>query len=427
MDALGFVLLLGCAQGVVLIGDLRAQAAAFVPLCLVWAALACGLAWRRRLRGYSPVVLLLVGAALRLLILGSPPSLSDDLYRYLWEGRVQLAGFDPFLYAPNASELAGLRDGIWSLVNHREVSTIYPPGALLLFRGVASLWYDPLAWKTLSATADFLLLGLLVLLVRQRGGPHWAPVIYALHPLPILESAGSGHLESLALLFVAGTLLLAKRGHPVWALVTAAVGGLVKVLPAALLLPLSHRVPPRTRLLGLGAAAVLVLLCAFPFLEAGGTALRGLGRYYSAWEFNGALFPVLMEVTQDPVLARRVGLGLGGLVALYALRFRPDPASFLLWVSGALILLSPVVHPWYLLWALVPALLVGAWPWVVLSTTVLLSYLVLGSYDSVSGSWTEASWIRWVEYPPLLLAFLLWRRVQREPSKDSIREAPSDL
>jgi hypothetical protein len=297
----------------------------------------------------------------------------------------------------------------------------------LLFRGVAGLWYDPLAWKTLSATADFLLLGLLVLLVRQRGGPHWAPVIYALHPLPILESAGSGHLESLALLFVAGTLLLAKRGHPVWALVTAAVGGLVKVLPAALLLPLSHRVPPRTRLLGLGAAAVLVLLCAFPFLEAGGTALRGLGRYYSAWEFNGALFPVLMEVTQDPVLARRVGLGLGGLVALYALRFRPDPASFLLWVSGALILLSPVVHPWYLLWALVPALLVGAWPWVVLSTTVLLSYLVLGSYDSVSGSWTEASWIRWVEYPPLLLAFLLWRRVQREPSKDSIREAPSDL
>jgi len=405
-----------CFAGAVLVAlvDPRGHAWLAVGGLLVWAAGAIVIAWGLRRSAMVPVAVLTAGVGLRLLTLLVEPQYSDDLFRYLWEGRVQLAGLNPFLYPPDDPALAHLRDDTWASVNHRSVSTIYPPGALLLFRGVSATLYAPLGWKLLAAAADIGVLLLLVVIVRDRGGRAWAPAVYALHPMPILESAGSGHLESVALLGLTAAVLLWDRGRPAAALLAATGGALIKLLPAVAAIPAlrelvtTPEVPERRRIAAALAAALGVTAAlSLPFLDAGLTVGRGFNTYYDAWAYNASLFPLLLKLVGDPGVARAIGVVIGAALCAHAAWRLRDPARLALFVAACLILLSPVVHPWYMLWALVPALAVGAWPWVVLATTALLSYLVLGTYSPATHSWSEPAWIPWVEYPPLMLA-VLW-------------------
>ena len=412
---------LACATMACTSLDPRSENVAFVSLTLAWGLLACGAAWAHRGAAVVPRVVWGTAMLLRVVALTLPLTLSDDVYRYLWEGRVQLAGLDPFLHPPSDAALEALRDGTWALVNHKDVSTIYPPLALLSFRGVAAMAYTPLAWKVLTAVADLALLGLLARVVRGRGGRAWAATAYALHPLPVLESAGSGHLEPLALLALVAALWAWDSGRAAAAATATIVGAGVKLLPAVALLPML-RTRLRASARGLLVGGALLALASLPFLDAGVAILRGFDTYYDAWAFNAALFPLLEHATGDPGVARAAGVALGAVACACALVRLRDPARLALFTAAALLLLSPVVHPWYVLWALVPALCVGAWPWLVLATTAPLAYLVLGTLDPVTGAWDEAEWVRWLEYPPLLLAGLVWwaRRTRpwRSPALD---------
>lgn len=373
------------------------------------------LAWTLRRRQRFPWWVFGLSLLLHLWMLTLGPVYSDDVWRYLWEGRVLLAGESPFAHAPAAEALAALRNITWEHVAHREVSTLYPPGALALFATVAGIAEHPMAWSLLSGACNLGVGALLVRACRQRGVGVWAPVLYLLHPLPALESAGSGHLEPIALLLA--TAAFTSRGP--WAGFLATMGALIKLLPAVLLLPMLRR--PR-QLLGVLPALALGLVLLLPVLDE--HLLRGFGRYYEAWAFNGSLFRGLQALFGEH--ARTVGVALGALwCGIAALRCR-DPARLLLHVAGALVLLSPVVHPWYLLWPLVPALALGVWPWAVLATTGLLSYAVLASYDAASSTWSEPTWVVWVEYPPLAAALLIyWLRSRRPAAPPSAsRTAP---
>ncbi|HJN77960.1 MAG TPA: glycosyltransferase 87 family protein [Myxococcota bacterium] len=390
------------AAGVVVsLGELRESTSLFLIVALAWAGLASlGAVWARDLR-----LVLAAGVVLRLLLVASPPTLSDDIYRYLWEGRIQLAGFDPFLYPPSDPALTELRNGTWEQVAHKDVSTIYPPLALWLFRAVAFVEESVTAWKLVAAGADIGLMFALWRECRARGIGAWAPALYALHPLPVLESAGSGHLESIALLFF--VLGLRRRSS-----FLVGVAALVKVLPAVAWVTQAR---DKRALLGIAGAVALGGLLCLPFVDAGPTLLRGFDTYAERWEFNGALFPLLVRLFGEH--ARYVGVGIGALYCLYAAWRLKDPAALLMHVAAALVLLSPVVHPWYVLWILVPALLRGAWAWVLLASTTLLSYAVLIGYDpALAGSWEEPAWVVWLEYPPVLL-LLGWSELRKRRSK----------
>jgi hypothetical protein len=90
-------------------------------------------------------------------------------------------------------------------------------------------------------------------------------------------------------------------------------------------------------------------------------------------------------------------------VVLVAIRRHRDPAVVALWAGGAFVLLSPTVHPWYVLWAWVPALICGVRAWTVLATLVPVSYAALASLDSATGQWVEPWWPVWAQFLPFLL------------------------
>lgn len=363
-----------------------------VPVAIGWGA------WVVALTPRFPIATLMVVGACALLVraplVGAPPLLSDDLYRYLWEGMVLNRGLDPFATAPAA--LPGIDDALRAQVAHPEISSIYPPLALWWFRGLA-LFGTPSAAQAAAALCDVAL----AVAIAAVAGPRMG-LLYALHPLPALESAVGGHLEIPAILLTVCAVLLARRSRPVEAFVIAAAGMLVKLFPLLLLPSLATLLPREHRMRTIGAAALLAVLAAFPLVTISPVLLAGWSTYTSTWEFNGFAFRLVEPIFGLAARPFLVACGLQAILLAMAIRPR-DPVRVWFVAGTAFVLLSPTVHPWYVLWALVPDLLVGRRRWAAAGLPMLASYLVLATFDPATGSWTEPPWLWWVTWPPALL------------------------
>ncbi|MBL8614486.1 MAG: hypothetical protein JNM72_02645 [Deltaproteobacteria bacterium] len=384
------------------LGDLRAAPWPGVGLLLLWGGSVAAL---RAPRG-GPGAVLLAALALRGLLLWGENGLSDDVHRYVWEGRVVAMGESPFVHPP--------ADPYWAAdfgadpqrmaVNHPAVPSVYPPLALWTWALLSSIWADPLLFRALSAACDAGVAWALASILAGRGRSLRGAWLYALMPLMAVESAGSGHLEPLALLPAALAVRAVDRGGT--GISWAALGALVKLLPGVLFVSLARRSWPTA-----AAALALGLALSWPFLVDGPAVAEGLGTYAQRWSFNGALFPLLqaaLELIGQGTLARPVAVGLGAGVCAWALAERRDPAALWLWVGGAFVLLSPTVHPWYLGWAWAPALLLGVRPWTTAAALIPLSYVVLATLDPVTGAWTERRWPALLIWGGLLLHTLAW-------------------
>ena len=248
----------------------------FLKLVVIQIAIFVAVAWLSlRSRDSRPLLVIgLVFATLfRLSIIFFPPYLSDDIYRYIWDGRVQSAGINPYRYIPADESLADLRDEkIYPNINRRDYAhTMYPPVAegtfLLITRFGESVTWMKAAMVGFEAIAIWAIIQLLISLgfARQR------VLIYAWHPLAVWEFAGSGHLDALAIAFIA-LALLARRKHAetlTGVLLACATG--VKFFPAVLLPALYKRRSWKMPL----AFVATVLIAYLPYLSVG--PLRVLG------------------------------------------------------------------------------------------------------------------------------------------------------
>ena len=392
------------ALSIVYLGDLRDSALPAVGVLLVWGAGVLALP-----RPKLPIrAIFIVALLVRVVLLASPPTLSDDLFRYVWEGTLTAHGGNPYLTAPAEPVLPALvHDAHRAMVNHPHIPSIYPPLAMGLFTALAAVWADPLPFKLVSGLADAGTAFVLARILTDRGHSTAGAWLYALLPLGAIESAGSGHLDPIAVL----CLVLAidawdrRRTGVIW----AGLGALLKLLPGVLFVALLRR-PKRTwpealvvLLLGLGAT--------WPFLDAGPRLLEGFGTYAQHWSFNGSIYP-LTELVLG-AYARPLLVGVGALIVLYALRKRTDPAEVALFAGGAFVLLSPTVHPWYIAWAWVPALIVGVRAFTLLAALMPLAYVVLATIDPATGQWHESPLTRLAIYGPFfaLLAYDALKRI----------------
>jgi len=371
---------------------------------------------RRRL-----LVIVLWAAAIRIPLLTTEPTLSDDVFRYVWEGRVVLEGADPFDLPPDSSELAYLVPHApeWGRVNHRHLPAIYPAAAQWFFAGVVSVRDSVGAMRLALTGVDLLLVCALGgLLVRTRRRLDLL-VLYAWHPLVAVEVANSGHYEPLAILPMVAGLLLFASGRPAsagaaWgvALATKYLG----VLPA--LFAGAYHLRRRRWLRALlvaGLTVVVAAACSAPFALDGSPPVGSLGTYAGNWAHNGALHGVLEPyIGYHP--SRRVCLGLLGLWTLVVLARNHPPGRATAAVLIGLLYLSPVVHPWYGLWLLA---LLPVWPSLaaaLLTGLLPLSYLAWTSAGA-GGPWEAPSWVPWVEYGLPAAAWPLdaaWRRQRTE-------------
>ena len=325
-------------------------------------------------------------------------SLSDDVWRYIHDGRAQLAGINPFLYPPSAPEAAAYAGPEVALINNPDLTTIYPPFAQLAFRIAAALGASLLSWKLVLLVFDLGIGAALLPLLRRRKLPLALVAAYLLHPLPIIEFAGNGHVDAIAICTLMIALAFAE-GRVVMSGAAFAASVASKYLALPLVPFFVRDLAAGRRRAFLAAAATGGVLIYLPFTDP--LSLGSLGAFARTFEFNGPVAGVLTTwITHEGARWFMGGSLLLLLGVLWWRKVEVLDVAFL-WIA-AVLLLSPIVHPWYLTW-LVPFLAWRRDTWVLVWTgTVIAAYAVLPNWWS-SGIWDLPNWALLLEYLPVYM------------------------
>jgi alpha-1,6-mannosyltransferase len=319
------------------------------------------------------------GILMRAMLLFAPPN-STDVYRYVWDGRVQAHGISPYRYVPADPALARLRDrDIYPEINRKEYApTIYPPAAQAVYFGVSRLSETVTAMKAAMLAFEAIAVWALIQLLAARGLPAVLASLYFLHPLAVWEIAGSGHVDSMATAFLLLALLAAEKGERFASGAALAAGVLTKYFPLVLT-PAVYRRWDWRMPAAFGATALAIYL---PYLEAGKKVFGFLGGY-AGEEFGAGDGLYLVSVLKQlgfgaaalPVFAALAALTLLALACRTGFRADPEKpdlqGAFSIAVTST-VLFSPH-YPWYFLW-LVPFLCFFPRPsvfWLTLSAPML--------------------------------------------------------
>ncbi len=211
----------------------------FIKLALVQSILYLIVVWlivRARGARSTLLIVLLFAGLFRLGVVFAPPYLSDDIFRYIWDGRVQAAGVNPYRYIPADEHLQGLRDeAIYPYINHRDSApTMYPPAAEFMYF-VTTRISESVTWMKLTIVGfELITVWILMELLASFGMARQRILIYAWHPLAVWEFAGSGHVDPLAFVFIALALLARRRNWETAIGISLGFATLAKLFPIVL-------------------------------------------------------------------------------------------------------------------------------------------------------------------------------------------------
>jgi hypothetical protein len=362
--------------------------------------------------------ILLVGLAMRLIVLPSPPA-SSDIYRYIWDGRVQAAGINPYLHLPADEALAPLRDeAIYPNINRANYApTIYPPFAQMVFFAATRISETVTFMKAVMVGFEALAAWAILQLLAARGLPVSRVLLYAWHPLPLWEFAGSGHVDAVAIALMLLAFVATDRKSPILAGAALAGGVLIKYFPAvtgpAVYQRWDWRLP--------AAFVATIALIYLPYLGAGTKVFGFLGGYVSEegleqgggiflWQLAGTVLKLPEHAFAFYFPLAALATGALGLAAVWRRRAgRADLAAAMLLAIVFLILFSPH-YPWYFAW-LIP--LTCVYP---RASAIYLTCAV--GYLHVSNNWPPGLVDGLVIYGGFALVLLVEIAVQRLNKKE---------
>jgi hypothetical protein len=380
----------------------------------------------RKSIAWSPLLIISVAVLIRIPFLLRVPELSDDIYRYVWDGLQMMQGNNPYSLAPVDIELTDESSAILRHVNHPELVTIYPPAAQLVFALGSFFSGSVIGIKTVLVVMDIVTCILMLRFLSVMHLPSWRAVLYAWHPLPVIEIGASGHIDSAGLLFLLCCLMVVMSGTQspepplqskgflpfplkknllfISAGVVFACALFVKLFPIIFLPALIIFMPKQKSLIFLAGFLSGILGLALPFLPDLNHMIVTLNVYLQNWEFSSFAFRTLRELTSSGNSARLL-LMTAFLTAVsffsVSLSYRKKTGqpgisgnlsvSFIKTIYGTAflyLLLTPTLHPWYALY------LVCLFPFftepggLILSWSVFLSYYALINY-TLLGQWIE--------------------------------------
>jgi hypothetical protein len=393
---------------------------AFIFTSLVFLLLAMTL-WNSGVSSSLLYLAIGIGILVRAGFVSSDPTGSDDVYRYMWDGKVQSHGMNPYVYAPIAPELAPLHSQLLpAAVNHPDMKTLYFPAsqwAFLICYQISgeSIWgYKLVLWLAELAT----ILGLF-LLTKRLAIPARFILLYVLCPLPILQFALDAHIDGLGLPLLIFGLVLYVDGRKSMSYILFALSASVKPV-ALLLLPILFLREQggwnRTRVVLIPA---IVIVGQFLPYCVHSNPFDGLFRFAENWTFNGVVFETLYSFLADNQKARLICAALLG-VALLLLYLRRGGIIDTYYFSVLfLLVLSPVVHPWYVAWLTVLLPVARRWSGIVFTSATSLTSYTIVNYK-LYGVWQQSPAILALEYLPVLVILVYeLRRSWRETETSS--------
>ncbi|MBI2836777.1 MAG: hypothetical protein HYX75_00545 [Acidobacteria bacterium] len=411
----------------------RSPLAHFPAIYLATFALFCisvYAAGRVRRGGWWLIIAFAVSFRVSLLLF--PPFLSDDVYRYVWDGRLQTLGINPYSFAPNSPEIAAYRDESWPLINNRDIPTIYPPLAQVGFLAAAAAMPEPIALKAAMTLFDLLCLFMLGKLLEMRGESRIHAIVYAWHPLVLFEISSSGHCDPIAIFFLllgTATIIRARSGksnEAGQALIWLSASFMTKLFPL-LFAPFFLTRTPRRQWLWIFPLPLLLMAI---YIRPGSGLFESLRTYASIWRFNDSVFALAHLVVGDLQTAKLI---CGAAVAVATLWAATRPWRIedqIMFGLSWFLLLSPQLDPWRLMWVVPFLVMRMRLSWLVLTGTIVLSYhplIVQGPYEQ----WVESGVLKLLEFVPFVAvlaaeSILRRRRAAADLSSELTRTSTRD-
>ena len=400
----GLILGGGAAVFVALAALAITEAPLGTPLFFAFAAVPAvvyGLLLHRLLTARAPdfgpqrlfTIAILLAAAFRLPPAVAPVGADNDMVRYMYDGRVQRLGLNPFLVVPSDPEMAWTHTDLTRRMPSIRARTPYPAAAQLFFRLVVTIRETPRAMKLALVACDLLTIWVLAAWLRETNRSPWLALAYAWNPLVILEVAHSGHIDALGALWIAIAAWMVSTGRTARGAIAFVIAIASKLLPIVLLPLLWKRIKIRD---GVAAAAVFVLLY-LPFRSAGALPLGAVPNVVAFIRFNGPLFKWLATL-MTPQQAAGVAVLAGLALAAWMRVTRPadDPAAWA-WPMAVSLAAAPVIYPWYLLYFTPFLLTVDTLALVAWTYTAIPVYIVW--YLSKFGHrWFVPTAVLWIEF-----------------------------
>jgi hypothetical protein len=437
-----FYLILGLS------GDIRSEIEKFwlmiLPIYFIYGLLIINSLRNRLSEKISFFWFIIFGILFRLALLPSEPFLSDDIYRYLWDGKIFAAGINPYKYAPVDIQLQEFRDQfVFPFLNFPEIATSYPPVSQFMFFINHYLGGSVLSWKILLFFSEIILFLVIFRLVQHFKLNKYRLLIYFYNPLLIIETYSNGHLEIIGVLFFWIGVYFFYQHSDGKSIIFFVISIMTKFFPLISSIPFLINKFIRK-------STLLITLCFFlilPFMIGGILPLPGLFSYINRWEFNGGVYNLaisimnLLDVKEyqwmDLIFSSHLETfyisyafyyKVCALIILTALIF--DQLKKLRTTSGfrsinfiqrsfiltaSFLLLTPTLHPWYLIWIIPFLVFLPNFSWLLLTFLIQASYFVLKEY-ALSSVWEESVWILLFQYVPFFV-LLIWEYLDKRKIK----------
>lgn len=350
------------------------------------------------------------------------PLLSDDYFRFIWDGMLMNNGIHPMAYVPSYlvahSELLAINQDLFNALNSQDYFSVYPPVTQWIFG--LSYWISGpdllsniICYKTALLFSDVAIVYLLNRLLRKRNLPSRRVLIFALNPLIILEFVGNLHMDGIMIAGLLAAIFLSEKKNLTGSMLTMSFSVLSKML-TLVLLPFMPKKLYWKKIIPL--TLFTLLLSSLVFWLSFGTHtgwLTSITLWFQSFEFNASLFYLgryFGFLLKGYNMISLLGPALAGLFLLctfliwikYYRSTSMDWAHAMLFVLTIYFLCSTTIHPWYIGTILVLSVLsVHAYP-------VVWTYLVVLSYSHYEGGgFNENYWLIAAEYI-LLFAFMAW-------------------
>lgn len=367
---------------------------------------------------YSLIVLSLL---VRLSFIGGNPIGSEDAFRYLWDGRVQSNGINPYLYTALDEHLNVLRSPLLpAAMNHADLKTIYFPLSQWIFYVCYQISGEALwSYKVLYLLAEIAILAGLFLILTKFGIPQKYLLLYALCPLPIIEFAVDAHLDAIGLPLIVFFLFFYLSGKRILSYVL--LGLSMSIKPVGLILfPALFFMEKgwRNKFTAISVPLLTVGVQFLPYLFSS-NPFETLFAFTKDWSFNGVIFDLFYRYFQDNQPARLYCAAILGVALVLLNLKRSDFLEAGYFSIIFLMLLSPVVHPWYVSWVAVLLPIVRKWSGIVLAAVVSLTSFTVMNFK-LTGLWTQYPIVLAFEYIPVIVLLaieLRQRAVTRNEGK----------
>ncbi len=415
-----------------------------IPLYLTYAFVIFYILRNKLLERISFLWFIIFGVLFRIVLIPSEPFLSDDIYRYLWDGKIIASGINPYKFAPVDIQLLQFRDQIiYPFINFPEIATSYPPVSQFMFLINQWLGGSVFSWKILLLFVEIILFLVIFRMVQHFNLNKFRILIYFYNPLLIIETYSSGHLEITGVLFFWIAVYLFYKRYDWKSIIFFAMSIMTKFIPLVSGIPFLLNKFFRKSALLMVICSILLL----PFMFSGILPLPGLFSYINRWEFNSGLYRLVISIMNllDIKEYQWMDVNFSGHLETfyfsYAFFYKIFAAVILVAVffdqmnklratssfrsinfiqrgfilTAGFLLLMPTLHPWYLIWIIPFLVFIPNWSWLLFTFLIQASYFVLKDY-ALFFVWKESVWILLFQYIPFY-AILIWEYLDKDRIK----------